>query len=231
MIKYLIVVCMVALVVVFQNCSDQQFSARTDLNKSLSLDGSEQLIPEEIADNDNDGGSGSGGGSSTGGSTSGGSSSGGSASGGSTSAGAMNGGSASSGSTTAGNEDDDDDDEVADYDEEEMDRENDDVTSSEDGKKGKKICMRHGVKMLANEVGICIVEGPGQSNQISLVNDSIVVNNETPRSVCMTAFACRKIVDGKFRVVTLKKTGFCKNGSADSVRLSDQQVKDLIDKL
>lgn len=207
---------MVALVVVFQNCSDQQFSARTDLNKSLSLDGSEQLIPEEIADNDNDGGSGSGGGSSTGGSTSGGSSS---------------GGSASSGSTTAGNEDDDDDDEVADYDEEEMDRENDDVTSSEDGKKGKKICMRHGEKILANEVGICIVEGPGQSNQISLVNDSIVVNNETPRSVCMTAFACRKIVDGKFRVVTLKKTGFCKNGSADSVRLSDQQVKDLMDKI
>jgi hypothetical protein len=221
MIKYLIVVCMVAMVVVFQNCSDKQFSARTDLNKSLSLDGSEQLIPEEIADNDNDGGAGSAGGSSTGGSTS----------GGSTSAGAMNGGSA--GSTSAGNhnEDGDDDDEVADYDDEEMDKENDDVTSSEDGKKGKKICMRHGEKMLANEVGICVVEGPGQSNQISLVNDSIVVNNETPRSVCMTAFACRKIVDGKFRVVTLKKTGFCKNGSADSVQLSDQQVKELIDKM
>jgi hypothetical protein len=217
---------MVAMVVVFQNCSDQQFSARTDLNKSLSLDGSEQLIPEEIADNENDGGSGSGGGSSTGGSTSGGSS------GGSASAGAMNGGSASSGSTTAGNyNEDDDDDEVAEYDDEEMDKENDDVTSSEDGEKGKKICMRHGEKILANEVGICIVEGPGQSNQISLVNDSIVVNNETPRSVCMTAFACRKIVDGKFRVVTLKRTGFCKNGSADSVRLSDQQVKDLMDKI
>lgn len=230
MIKYLIVVFTVALVVGFQNCSKQQFSARTDLNKSMSLDGSEQLIQDEISDDvvNND----------TGGSASGGSASGGSASGGS-----MNGGSASGGSTSAGrdHEDDGDDDEVADYDKEDDDDEDkdyvkdedkkDEATSSEDGEKGKKVCMRHGEKILANEVGICIVEGPGQSNQISLVNDDIVVNNETPRSVCMTAFACRKIVDGKFRVVTLKKTGFCKNGSADSVRLSDQQVKELMDKI
>ena len=118
-----------------------------------------------------------------------------------------------------------DDDEVADHDKE------DEATSSEDGERGKKVCMRDGEKILANEIGICIIEGSGQSNQISLVNDEIVVNNETPKSVCMTAFACRKIVDGKFRVVALKKTGFCKNGSAHSVQLSDQQVKELMDKI
>ncbi|MBY0384118.1 hypothetical protein K2X05_03080 [bacterium] len=224
MIKYLMVVCSVALIVVFQNCSKQQFSARTDLNKSMSLDGSEQLIQDEISDDvvSND--------------------SGGSASGGSASGGSMNGGSTSAGSMTAGHhkedEGDDDDDHVASYDKDDDDKDydkeddkKDEATSSEDGKKGKKVCMRHGEKIIANEVGICVVEGPGQSNQISLVNDKIVVNNETPKSVCMTAFACRKIVDGKFRVVTLKKTGFCKNGSADSVQLSDQQVKELMDKI
>lgn len=197
----------------FQNCSDKEFSIRPDLNKSTSLDGTEQLVADDAANSDSElddvvnGGGGS------------------SASNGGGSAG----GNSSNGNMSAGNvADNDDDDDENEY--EEVDDEGDTAQVGEVDKEGK-ICMRHGVKMKTTDIGVCILEGNGRSQRVAMINDQIVSNNSTPKTVCMSALACRRIVDDKFRVQTLEKRGFCKNGSADSVLLTDAQVRALIDQI
>ncbi len=175
MMKFIIFAMLTGMVVCFQNCSDQQFSARTDLNKSMSIDGTEQLIADDTEiDMVND-------------------------------------------------------DQNLEFEDEDKEKEKDTVVTEVD--EDKKICMRHGVKLNATDIGVCILEGSGKSQRVALINDQIASNNSTPKTICMSALACRRIVDSKFKVVSLEKRGFCKNGSADSVSLSDEQVRALIEKI
>lgn len=169
MMKFIIFAMLTGMVVCFQNCSDKQFSARTDLNKSMSIDGTEQLIADDTEiDMVND--------------------------------------------------------------DENLEFEDEDTIATEVDE-DKKICMRHGVKLNTTDIGVCILEGSGKSQRVALINDQIVSNNSTPKTICMSALACRRIVDSKFKVVSLEKRGFCKNGSADSVSLTDEQVRALIEKI
>ncbi len=227
MVKYFIFAMCTGFVVCFQNCTDKEFSVRTDLSKSTSLDGSEQLIADDTTNSDSDiddiinGGDGS-------------SASNGGGSAGSSTGSSAGGGDSSSGNMTAGNiaDDDDDDGNDNDYDDtDDADDDTDEVAEVGEVDKEGKICMRHGVKMKATDVGVCILEGPGKSQRVALINDQIVSNNSTPKSVCMTALACRRIVDDKFTVVSLEKRGFCKNNSAHSILLTDAQVRTLIDQI
>ncbi len=206
MMKFFTFVALAGLIVCFQNCSDKQFSAKTDLNKSMSLDGTEQLVTDdtpvvteeddetlEFEDKDKD-------------------------------------------VVTEIDDDKDDDKDVVTEIDDDKDDDKDGVTEidddkddDKDGDKGKKICMRHGVKLNTTDIGVCILEGSGKSQRVALINNQIVSNNSTPKTVCMSALACRKIVDSKFDVVSLEKRGFCKNGSAHSILLTDAQVRTLID--
>jgi hypothetical protein len=194
MVKYFIFAMLTGFVVCFQNCADKEFSVRTDLNKSTSLDGTEELIADDVSQSDSDSDDITNVGTAP-----------------SAPNGGDRGGSRSPGSSVNNN-----------YDEEDKVGEID---------KDGKICMRHGVKMRTTDVGVCILEGNGKSQHVALINDSIVSNNSTPKTVCMSALACRKIVDEKFKVVSLEKRGFCNNGSAHTVLLTDAQVRSLIDQI
>lgn len=207
MVKFFIFAMLMGFIACFQNCAGKDFSLRTDLNKATSLDGTEMLVSDDTVNPDSelDGVINNGGGSSA----------------------PTNGGGSSGGSKD--DSDTSDDGSVADNDDKDDDLD-DDAEVGEVDKDGK-ICMRHGVKMKTTDVGVCILEGNGKSQRVALTNDQIVSNNSTPKTVCMTALACRKIIDEKFKVVTLEKRGFCKNGSADSVLLTDEQVRTLIDQI
>jgi hypothetical protein len=186
--KFIIFAMLTGMLVCFQNCSDKQFSARTDLNKSASIDGTEQLIADDteidmVNDDEN----------------------------------------------LEFENEDNDKDYVATEEDEDKDETAEDGDDDKDN--DKKICMRHGVKLNATDVGVCILEGSGKSQRVALINDQLASNNSTPKTVCMSALACRRIVDSKFKVVSLEKRGFCKNGSADSVSLTDEQVRTLIGKI
>lgn len=188
MVKLFIFVMLSASIVCFQNCANQDFSLRNDLSKatSASLDGSEQLIVDEVTSNSE------------------------------TSMGSSNGRSVSSQNPR----------EI----EDDVNKHTED-NKDDKGDKGDKICMRNGIKMNKTDIGVCILEGQGKSQHVALINDQIMSNNSTPKAVCMSALACRKIINEKFEVASLEKRGFCKNGSADSILLTDSQVRALIDQI
>lgn len=235
--KSFIAICMIgAMLVVFQNCSDKQFSSRTDLNKTLSsLDGSEQLVEDdvpvqieddvnEVVNNDDDKQHGGmNGGSGTGGSTTAmssgddddddhhGHSGGGSSSGGSTSA-------SSSG-------DDDDKDEVAENDDD--DKKEEHTNQGKDEHKGNK-CHD---KKDGNGRFVCILPGAGKSRHVAVINEQIVSENSTPKTACMSRDACEKIVGGKLDVKSVESRGYCKNETKQVLVFTDAEVKELVDKI
>jgi hypothetical protein len=230
--KSLIAICVIgAVLVVFQNCSDKSFSARTDLNKSLSLDGSEQLveddIPNEIEDdvvnNDDDSNNDDGGGSTMGGTTTGGSS-GGSSTGGSSSSG---------GSTTAGSSDDD---VVAENDDDDP-RGNSTGGNSTGGSSmgGSTTASSSGDDddSNVNDSGrhVCILAGPGKSRHVAVINDQIVSQNSTPKTACMSRNACENIVGAKLDVKSVESRGYCKNGTPQVLVFTDAQIQVLVDKI
>ncbi len=237
--KSLIAICLIgAMLVVFQNCSDKSFSTRTDLNKSLSsLDGSEQLVEDDIPneieddvvnnddDSNNDGDGSTMGGSSTGGSSTGGSSSGGSSSGGSTTAsssdddvvaenddddspGNSTGGSSTGGNSTGGS-----------------------TTASSSGDDDDDNGRSCNDKKDGNGRYVCILAGPGKSRHVAVINNQIVSQNSTPKTACMSRNACEKIVGAKLEVKSVESRGYCKNETPQVLVFTDAEIQVLVDKI
>ncbi len=78
---------------------------------------------------------------------------------------------------------------------------------------------------------LCVLEGKGKSQHIALIDGAIVSSNSTPKSVCMSKNACEVIVGKKMNVQSSEQRGFCKNGAAHSLVLTDKEVQTLVDKL
>ena len=216
--KYLVMVSLVGIAVVFQNCSDQSFSSRADLNKPLSV-ASEELVEEEIPDtikddietvlnddkedddtaddNDKD--------------------------------------VVKEEPKKYGSEGDDDDDRdstkedpkkyVAGGDDDDDKGSGRDTAS--DGVKKHVSCKN---KQDGNARFVCILAGPGKSTHVAVIDDQIVESNSTPKTACMSEKACEEIVGKKLTVKSVENRGYCKNGTPQVLMFSDADIQRLMDK-
>jgi hypothetical protein len=115
-----------------------------------------------------------------------------------------------------------------DYDDEDKKYEDRRPTSSYGKKESGKSCKNRND---GNGRYVCIVAGPGKSQHIAVVNDQIVADNSTPKTACISQNACEKIVGSKFEVKSIETRGYCKNGSAHTLVLTDAEVQALVNKI
>jgi hypothetical protein len=79
---------------------------------------------------------------------------------------------------------------------------------------------------------VCVVEGPGRSNRVGYISESSIgAQNSTPETLCMSKKACLEIMPSEFIVKGAMKTGFCKNGKAGTIPVSDAQAAAMIAEL
>jgi hypothetical protein len=233
--KYLVMVSLVGIAVVFQNCSDQSFSSRADLNKPLSVE-SEQLVEEEIPetikddvesvlnDDDKDDYTADNGGKDV----------------------------VKDEPKKYGSDGDDDDDKDSAYDDDKDstkeepkkyvadggDDDDDKDVSKDDNKGYGRDTASDGVKKRVsckdrkdgNARFVCILAGPGKSTHVAVVNDEIVESNSTPKTACMSENACEEIVGKKLTVKSVEKRGYCKNGTPQVLMFTDAEIQRLMDK-
>jgi hypothetical protein len=76
---------------------------------------------------------------------------------------------------------------------------------------------------------ICILVRHGGSGKLNLALEN--GNTRAVESICMTENACNNIVSQKFSVVGPAFRGYCVNGGASSVSLTDAQVQEAINKV
>ncbi len=210
--KYLVMVSLVGIAVVFQNCSEKSFSAREDMNKPMSVE-SEQLVEEEIPDtikddvdnvlnddNGEDGGDDDGttvvndDPKNTGGGNNGGTN-------------VVRDPATAGGGKDTGDDDDD---------------------SSVVKEDHKKVRCNH--RSDGNARFVCILAGPGKSTHVAVIDDKIVESNSTPKTACMSEHACVNIVGKKLIVKSVEKRGYCKNGTPQVLMFSDADIQRLMDK-
>ena len=226
--KYLVMVGLVGIAVVFQNCSEKSFSAREDMNKPMSVE-SEQLVEEEIPDNikddvegvlnednDEDGiddrdvvkedpkntGGGHNGGTNV----------------------VKDPTTADDGKDTG---DDDDGTSIVKEDPKTADGDDDDTNVVEE--EPKKVSCKH--RSDGNARFVCILAGPGKSTHVAVIDDKIVESNSTPKTACMSEHACENIVGKKLIVKSVEKRGYCKNGTPQVLMFSDADIQRLMDKV
>jgi hypothetical protein len=76
---------------------------------------------------------------------------------------------------------------------------------------------------------ICIVDGPGKSQKLALVNNALTTQTSAVKTVCTTEKACLEIASQKFSVKSAEFRGFCKQDhDCHSVHLSESQLQDVI---
>jgi len=76
---------------------------------------------------------------------------------------------------------------------------------------------------------ICeIYTNDSKSSHLALGNEILSDQKKTPRSICMSMSACQSIVGKVMKVKSAEYRGFCKNKSANTVSLTDEQVKELV---
>ncbi len=76
----------------------------------------------------------------------------------------------------------------------------------------------------------CILEGPGKSKNLGVVNIELFKNGNTPDTVCMSKSACEEIVSQKFSVKEAKFAGFC-GKNPHTVQLSDERLQELVNQI
>lgn len=209
--KLFIFLGLTGLVVAFQNCSDQSFASRTDLNKS-SVE-SEQLVEEEIPETikedvddvitkeeEKE---------------------------------------EQEKEEQAKNEEEkkrdckkDDKKEPRTYVENEND---DDDDSDRNGYEVVKEVVKKRVSCKDRRDGnarfVCILAGPGKSTHVAVAGDRAIASNSTPKTACMSERACEEIVGQKMDVKSVESRGYCKNGTPQVSVLTDSEVQSLMDKL
>ena len=76
---------------------------------------------------------------------------------------------------------------------------------------------------------ICIVDGPGKSQKLALVNNALVSQTSAVKTVCTTQKGCLEIASQKFNIKSAEFRGFCKQDNDDhSVHLSESQLQSVI---
>ncbi|MCB0392282.1 MAG: hypothetical protein KDD58_13400 [Bdellovibrionales bacterium] len=78
---------------------------------------------------------------------------------------------------------------------------------------------------------ICILEGPGKSIRIGLINSTLAENGQTPETICMSKTACEEIIDQKFVVKSAETRGFCKGKNPHVHHLTDEEIQTLVDNI
>jgi hypothetical protein len=117
---------------------------------------------------------------------------------------------------------DQDDDEYADDDKDyDYDDDKDDKDYDDDDKNCRD-CEKNRLQ------SICILEGPGRSVRLGLINDELAAVGQTPRVVCTTERACSEIVSKKFDVKSSERRGFCNGQNPHVVRLNENEISNLI---
>ena len=77
----------------------------------------------------------------------------------------------------------------------------------------------------------CVLEGPGNSERVALVEFSLDSQRATPSQVCMSRAACEQIISQVFSVKKAKRSrGQCQ-GNRHMVRLTDEMVQAEVDEL
>lgn len=77
----------------------------------------------------------------------------------------------------------------------------------------------------------CTLAGFGQSNHLILANSNLASETGVPRSICMTKYACEKIVSKSFKVKSADYAVQCEKGLAGTVQLSDFEIEKLMGEL
>lgn len=77
----------------------------------------------------------------------------------------------------------------------------------------------------------CVVEDKGQAAHIGCSSGKASVDQSTPQTLCMSKTACLDIMSQAFKVKLAKKTGYCKNGTAHTRSITDQEAEDLVKEL
>lgn len=78
---------------------------------------------------------------------------------------------------------------------------------------------------------VCVLDGSGKSVKLSYIENQLKGKVGTENDLCMSKSACVTLVASKFKVKEAAFRGFCKNNSAHSIQMSDDQIKSLIEKL
>ncbi len=117
---------------------------------------------------------------------------------------------------------------------------NDDTDTDEDSDEGSnkphdpddKNCRDKDKKPKTGNTGglhyVCILDGPGKSHLIGLVNDALTSQISVPQAVCMSKTACTEIVAKAFHVKMAHKRGFCPNKNPHVIALSDDAIENLV---
>jgi hypothetical protein len=199
--KYITIISLIGLIVVFQNCSDKSFSSRTDLTKALSVEPVlvEEEIPDVIQDDVNN---------DTGGRDV-----------------ADNGD-----DDDKDNYDDDSDDDKDEYSKDDEDDDDDDYVRppKKDEKRPRTSCKN---RKDGNARFVCILAGPGKSTHVAVSDGSAIADNSTPKTACMSEEACENIVGQKMDVKSVESRGYCKNGTPQVLVLTDSEVQKLMEKI
>lgn len=74
----------------------------------------------------------------------------------------------------------------------------------------------------------CILDGPGKSIKLGLIQDHFAGDQSVANSVCISRHACLDLVSKKFDVKEAEDgRGYC-NGNPNVIRLDDKEVADLL---
>lgn len=88
--------------------------------------------------------------------------------------------------------------------------------------------LEDGVSPQSDLSYICILKGPGASQRLGYIDSQLAINGSTPRTICTTERACLDIASKKYDVVSAEPRGFCKNGKAHAVSISEHDLEVLI---
>jgi len=74
---------------------------------------------------------------------------------------------------------------------------------------------------------VCILDGPGKSVKLGLIDGDLQGKNAVPSVVCMTERACGQIVARAFAVKSAEKRGYCKidSGNPNVIHMTDAQLE------
>ncbi len=82
----------------------------------------------------------------------------------------------------------------------------------------------------ANDLVVCILEGPGKSIKLGLIEDDLSGVHAVSKAICVSRQTCLVEVAKKFNVKSAEKRGYCKRHADDRV-LSDSEVQELLENM
>ena len=78
---------------------------------------------------------------------------------------------------------------------------------------------------------ICLLDGPGRSIRLGLVESKAAAQHGVPSSLCMTKFACETLVAEKFKVKMALESVQCEKKKAHVIHIDDAGLSTLLEAL